>query len=558
MANQMIALQARNPQLPDPARATTQMANMLNMASQQRAAQLQGERIRQEMEYAQAGEAREVELQAPRLAKAQAEATGMDLKTGAEFNAFVYTALKNADSPDQVVGFAQRIASLPQFQNPLYQGMLSDAVENMPTDPALFQPWKEASASKALTAAEELSNEFTTQNLGTSTRVIRTPKYGRGPAEVVEGSQAAVDIKPTVVNVEGIGPVIVDPNTGKGFPAAAGAAGGYTPPRVGVPTAGALGGGNTFSRMIQQESGGRQFDRSGRPLTSSAGAIGIAQVMPKTAPEAARLAGLPFDDNRYRNDPEYNLALGKAYYDKQLADFGDERLAAAAYNAGPSAIRRALQKGGPDNWINHVPRETQNYVRSVFGEGRGAAGAMTQGRGSAGVEEPRTLTQTASAAERQRKVKTFQDLTGVDLNTQLNKETDPVSKLIKGSTGGMVEALGAEIVGAIPESLGGGATPGMKNIGQLETIATTLTLAFAPDGRLSTGVSNEDRRVIERQLGVIQDPMIPSGKRLAAWGEVKRIMARTIGLTTGQKTTPTTGGSQGNGRPSLDSFRRKK
>jgi hypothetical protein len=149
----------------------------------------------------------------------------MDLKTGAEFNAFVYTALKNADSPDQVVGFAQRIASLPQFQNPLYQGMLSDAVENMPTDPAMFQPWKEASASKALTAAEELSNEFTTQNLGTSTRVIRTPKYGRGPAEVVEGSEAAVDIKPTVVNVEGIGPVIVDPNTGMGYPAAAGATG---------------------------------------------------------------------------------------------------------------------------------------------------------------------------------------------------------------------------------------------------------------------------------------------------------------------------------------------
>ena len=63
MANQMIALQARNPQLPDPARATSQMANMMNMASQQRAAQLQGERIRQEMEYAQAGENRAVETQ---------------------------------------------------------------------------------------------------------------------------------------------------------------------------------------------------------------------------------------------------------------------------------------------------------------------------------------------------------------------------------------------------------------------------------------------------------------------------------------------------------------
>ena len=63
MPNQMIALQARNPQLPDPARATTQMANMMNMASQQRAAQLQGERIRQEMDYARAGEERAAETQ---------------------------------------------------------------------------------------------------------------------------------------------------------------------------------------------------------------------------------------------------------------------------------------------------------------------------------------------------------------------------------------------------------------------------------------------------------------------------------------------------------------
>lgn len=64
MANQMIALQSRNPQLPDPARATAQMANMMNMASQQRASQLQGDRIRQEMEFAKAKEGREVDTQA--------------------------------------------------------------------------------------------------------------------------------------------------------------------------------------------------------------------------------------------------------------------------------------------------------------------------------------------------------------------------------------------------------------------------------------------------------------------------------------------------------------
>ncbi len=63
MPNQMIALQARNPQLPDPARITAQYANMMNTAAQQRAAQLQGERIRQEMDYARAGEERAQETQ---------------------------------------------------------------------------------------------------------------------------------------------------------------------------------------------------------------------------------------------------------------------------------------------------------------------------------------------------------------------------------------------------------------------------------------------------------------------------------------------------------------
>lgn len=64
MANQMIALQARNPQLPDPSRAAAQYSNMMNMASQQRASQLQAERIRQEMDFEAAKEARAVETQA--------------------------------------------------------------------------------------------------------------------------------------------------------------------------------------------------------------------------------------------------------------------------------------------------------------------------------------------------------------------------------------------------------------------------------------------------------------------------------------------------------------
>ena len=125
--------------------------------------------------------------------------------------------------------------------------------------------------------------------------------------------------------------------------------------------------GNVWTRMLKQESGNRQFDRSGRTITSPAGALGISQVMPSTGPEAAGYAGLPWDLNRLRTDPEYNHALGRAYYDAQLARFGDPVLAAAAYNGGPGrvagALRQAQATGRP--WTDFLKPETQNYVRVV-------------------------------------------------------------------------------------------------------------------------------------------------------------------------------------------------
>jgi hypothetical protein len=53
------------------------MANMMNMASQQRAAQLQGQRIRQEMDYAAAAEGRAAETQASAQKKAELEYVGL-------------------------------------------------------------------------------------------------------------------------------------------------------------------------------------------------------------------------------------------------------------------------------------------------------------------------------------------------------------------------------------------------------------------------------------------------------------------------------------------------
>jgi len=97
--------------------------------------------------------------------------------------------------------------------------------------------------------------------------------------------------------------------------------------------------------VFQRESGGRQFGPDGKPITSPKGAVGIAQVMPTTGPEAAKLAGLPWDEERFRNDPEYNAALGRAYLDAQLKKYGgDVAKALAAYNAGPGAVDKAIEK----------------------------------------------------------------------------------------------------------------------------------------------------------------------------------------------------------------------
>ena len=81
---------------------------------------------------------------------------------------------------------------------------------------------------------------------------------------------------------------------------------------------------------------------------SSAGAIGLGQLMPATA----RDLGV---DPR---DPLQNLDGSARYLAMMLETFGDPHLALAAYNAGPDAVR---QYGGVPPY-----RETQNHVARVM------------------------------------------------------------------------------------------------------------------------------------------------------------------------------------------------
>jgi hypothetical protein len=151
--------------------------------------------------------------------------------------------------------------------------------------------------------------------------------------------------------------------------------------------------GDLFSRVLSAESGGRQFGANGQPLTSSAGAVGIAQVMPNTGPEAARLAGVQWDPERYRSDPAYNAQIGRAYFEQQLQQFGDPAKAAAAYNAGPGRVQQAVLRYG-DAWLDHLPNETKQYVgkvvggppQQIVGQPRATGGSGGQAKAPSGYE----------------------------------------------------------------------------------------------------------------------------------------------------------------------------
>ncbi len=120
----------------------------------------------------------------------------------------------------------------------------------------------------------------------------------------------------------------------------------------------------------------RQESRYDTDAVSSAGARGLMQLMPATAKEVARKAGLSHNQTWLTSKPDYNVTLGTKYLNELLGRYdGNYAMALAAYNAGPGRVSKWIKEIGDPrdpnvnlvNWIEMIPiYETRNYVQRVL------------------------------------------------------------------------------------------------------------------------------------------------------------------------------------------------
>ena len=149
----------------------------------------------------------------------------------------------------------------------------------------------------------------------------------------------------------------------------------------------------------------RQESRFDPYVVSVSGAIGLMQLMPPSAAEAAG------DDHIMANalplfDPATNLRIGQDYLDKLVQQFahGDIMGAVAAYNGGPGALLRAQQNVGVNDpllIVESMPAaQTRDYVekvmagywiyRRMFGEGNRAIDAVAGAPAAQNNDKPDT------------------------------------------------------------------------------------------------------------------------------------------------------------------------
>lgn len=107
-------------------------------------------------------------------------------------------------------------------------------------------------------------------------------------------------------------------------------------------------------------------------VVSKAGAVGLMQLLPSTAKDvASRYKVRTYRSEADLRNPEINLRLGVAYLAHLRRQFGHSLHYLAAYNLGPSALKKRLQAG------KYELGALDPYVRNIHGRTRELQGKRT-------------------------------------------------------------------------------------------------------------------------------------------------------------------------------------
>jgi soluble lytic murein transglycosylase len=116
----------------------------------------------------------------------------------------------------------------------------------------------------------------------------------------------------------------------------------------------------------------RQESMLDSEAVSPVGAMGLMQIMPKTAQTIAKALNVRWTSDADLLQPETNIHFGTYYFRDLINRFGGHiAVAGAAYNAGPSRAKFWLPTVSAvpaDIWIETIPfKETRKYVSRILG-----------------------------------------------------------------------------------------------------------------------------------------------------------------------------------------------
>jgi len=115
--------------------------------------------------------------------------------------------------------------------------------------------------------------------------------------------------------------------------------------------------GFAVSSVLSLVSAESSFDKD---AVSGVGAVGLMQIMPKTASFIAKKSGIrSYHRARDLHDPSVNLSVGVAYLSYLREKYSQSHRYLAAYNMGPTKFNRMVRRHSPR------PASVKRYVTTI-------------------------------------------------------------------------------------------------------------------------------------------------------------------------------------------------